>query len=442
VYRETPLAEPLVDFTDGATLVAADLDTNAKQSIYIQQELDDGLVDGLVNVIPNGDKGDIITSSNGQVWTIDTGAVTSAKILDGAVVNADINASAGIVDTKLAQITTANKVSGSAITTGNISTTGSITTTSTLSVQGLTFGKGVGAISSNTAAGVNALNTNTTGVNNTAIGAGTLQANTQGESNTAVGFDALNDNTTGIANTAIGRLSLPVNISGDNNTAVGVQTLFLNTIGDDNTAIGLNALYNTTNNDNTAIGAYALSENTTGTSNVAVGRAASFSKITGNNNTTIGTNALSVNTSGANNVGIGYNCSSSTTTISNEVNITNGTVIARYQGAASAWTFVSDVRDKTDIENLTLGLDFIAALKPRKFKWNLRNTEVDRGKPSAGFIAQEVLQTVEAFNAPYTNLVDANDPNQYTFAQANMIPMLVKAIQELAAKVEALENSL
>ena len=47
VYRETPLAAPLVDFTDGATLVAADLDTNAKQSIYIQQELDDDLVDGL-----------------------------------------------------------------------------------------------------------------------------------------------------------------------------------------------------------------------------------------------------------------------------------------------------------------------------------------------------------------------------------------------------------
>ena len=56
-----------------------------------------------------------------------------------------------------------------------------------------------------------------------------------------------------------------------------------------------------------------------------------------------------------------------------------------------------------------------------------------------GFIAQEVLQAVEAFGASYTNLVDANDPNQYTFAQANMIPILVKAIQELTAKVEALE---
>jgi hypothetical protein len=179
---------------------------------------------------------------------------------------------------------------------------------------------------------------------------------------------------------------------------------------------------------------------TTGTGNVAVGAQASQSIQTGDYNTTIGTLALWSNSSGNYNVGIGSNVTSSTTTISNEVNITNGTVTARFQGAAAAWTFVSDARDKTDIENLALGLDFITALKPRKFKWNLRNTKVDRGKPSAGFIAQEVLETVEAFNAPYTNLIDTNDLNQYTFAQANMIPMLVKAIQELAAKVKALES--
>jgi len=102
VYRVTPLSAPLVDFTDGATLVAADLDTNAKQSIYTQQELDDELVDGLAGVIPNGDKGDITTSVGGSVWTIDAGAVTSAKILDGTILNADINASAAIAATKLA----------------------------------------------------------------------------------------------------------------------------------------------------------------------------------------------------------------------------------------------------------------------------------------------------------------------------------------------------
>jgi hypothetical protein len=141
VYRTTPISAPLVDFTDGATLVAADLDTNSRQSIYIQQELDDAQTDNLPNVIPNGNKGDITTSVGGTVWAINTsavleakiatsavtetklgtgavtetkigtgavtetkigtGAVTSAKILDGTILNADVNASAGITAGKL-----------------------------------------------------------------------------------------------------------------------------------------------------------------------------------------------------------------------------------------------------------------------------------------------------------------------------------------------------
>lgn len=43
-------------------------------------------------------------------------AVTSAKIADDTIVNADINSSAGIVDTKLATISTAGKVANSATT--------------------------------------------------------------------------------------------------------------------------------------------------------------------------------------------------------------------------------------------------------------------------------------------------------------------------------------
>ena len=49
------------------------------------------------------------------ITTGDTGTVTSTMIANDTIVNADINASAGIVDTKLATISTANKVSLSAL---------------------------------------------------------------------------------------------------------------------------------------------------------------------------------------------------------------------------------------------------------------------------------------------------------------------------------------
>ena len=63
--------------------------------------------------------GNIVTSA-------DSGTITSAMILDGTIVNADINASAAIVDTKLATISTAGKVSNSATTATDANTANAI----------------------------------------------------------------------------------------------------------------------------------------------------------------------------------------------------------------------------------------------------------------------------------------------------------------------------
>ena len=60
------------------------------------------------------------------VSTTDTGTVTSTMILDGTILNADINASAAIVDTKLATIATGGKVSNSATTATNANTASAI----------------------------------------------------------------------------------------------------------------------------------------------------------------------------------------------------------------------------------------------------------------------------------------------------------------------------
>lgn len=122
VYRQTPLTAPLVNFTDGSTLVAADLDTNALQSIYTQQELDDSIVEGLAGVIPNGDKGDIATSVGGTVWLIDAGAVVEAKVATGAITEAKVGTGA-ITETKIgAGAVTEAKVAAGAITEAKVAT--------------------------------------------------------------------------------------------------------------------------------------------------------------------------------------------------------------------------------------------------------------------------------------------------------------------------------
>lgn len=78
-----------------------------------------GATSGTVNLVTPAVVGNTtitFPATTGTVVTTgDNGTVTSAMILDGTIVNDDINANAAIVDTKLATISTANKVSISAL---------------------------------------------------------------------------------------------------------------------------------------------------------------------------------------------------------------------------------------------------------------------------------------------------------------------------------------
>ena len=161
-----------------------------------------------------------------------------------------------------------------------------------LMVNGLTIGRGRGGELSNTAIGISALNSNTTGSGNTASGYRALVNSTTGSNNTATGREALSANTTGSANTSFGRSALLLNTTGGANTATGYSALILNTTGGANTATGSEALYNnTTGNGNTAIGFSALNINTTGGDNTALGATTLRANTTGSNNTAIGNGA-------------------------------------------------------------------------------------------------------------------------------------------------------
>jgi hypothetical protein len=158
----------------------------------------------------------------------------------------------------------------------------------------------------NTAAGFEALYSDTIGNYNTAFGVQALYMNTMGIQNTATGYQALYAGAGGSQNTAIGNQALYTNYGGEN-TAAGIRALYLNTTGGDNSAFGAQALYsNTEGNFNTGSGAYVLYYNTLGSYNTASGYQALHSNTSGNYNTASGTQALHNTTSGSYNTASGY----------------------------------------------------------------------------------------------------------------------------------------
>jgi hypothetical protein len=240
--------------------------------------------------------------------------------------------------------------SGTMAVSGGSPSFTTITTTSDASISGLTVGKGGGAVSTNTAVGLTALNATATGGFNTGVGANSLKAVTSGTTNTATGHNSLLTNTTGSSNAAFGQGALELNTTGANNTALGYNALQANTTASNNTAVGYQAGYSSvtgtpnvyvgyqtgyyqTANYNTALGAQALYgasgtstgsascaigfkalyANTTGNYNVALGNeytgnwgAPLSSNTTGSANAAIGTGALALNTTGSHNIAIGY----------------------------------------------------------------------------------------------------------------------------------------
>lgn len=177
-------------------------------------------------------------------------------------------------------------------------------------VNGLTVGRGAGAISTNTAVGASALSSNTSGSLNVAVG---YQAGYLGNNigNSSLGYQAARNNN-GTYNVAIGYQSTyssgtVVNNTGTYNVAIGYSSLYSLTGGNGNVAIGMSTLENNSSGGaNTAVGQYALNQNTTAGSNVAVGQQSLYSNTTGTFNSALGTQALFSNTTQSNQTAVGY----------------------------------------------------------------------------------------------------------------------------------------
>ena len=255
----------------------------------------------------------------------------------------------------------------------------------------------------------------------TIVGEEAMIANT-GNENTAIGFGAARTNTTGATNTALGHQSLYENTTGSGNTALGKDSMFGSLSGISNTAVGNQSLYLCKGDYNTAIG-----------------HSAGFGITTGSNNALLGVQAGNTITTGSNNVVIGQDAQPATATSSNSVTLGNG-IISVLRCNVTSITSLSDSRDKKEITELSAGLEFVKGLKPVEFVWDERDENGKHDIKDFGFIAQDLKKSQEDANLADTlKLVYEENPEKLEASYGKLIPVLVKAIQELTAKVELLE---
>jgi hypothetical protein len=295
--------------------------------------------------------------------------------------------------------------------------------------------------------GYKSLYVNTTGSENVAMGVNSLLANTTGGFNVGLGYYALAANTTADKNVAIGSGAAQSITTGAYNVAIGADALDGTDDGANCVAVGYSALSGNCGSYNTAIGTSTIAA-TTGEGNTALGYAAGFAVTSGSNNSFFGRDAGRTGSPGGN-VTTGGN------------NILLGDENIDYAGIQVDWTVASDARDKTDFTALDLGLDFVKALAPVTYRWDKRSKYGDKSADDydlldqtpdgthkedwldIGFKAQEVQALEEA--AGYTTAAKKNltvsttgDGKQMGLQYSKFVPILVKAMQEQNALIEAL----
>ena len=313
----------------------------------------------------------------------------------------------------------------------------------------------------NAAFGKNAMAAATVANNNAALGYGALGSITSGNRNVAIGVEALGTAVSNNGNNIAIGWQAAQNNGGGHNLAIGTDALNQTTSGSGNIAIGTDALFTQGSISNSiAIGREALYSNTTGAYNIAIGTGALVNLSTGTNrqNVAIGHlagNQLSTTTGagGENNIIIGFSAQASSPTASNEITLGNSSTSV-LRCAVTTITSLSDERDKTDIKPLDYGLDFINSLSPKQFTWNQRDEYIDskddegnaiqelvvnanKGKKDFGFIAQEV----QSVDNDVLRLVYAENPEKLEMSYGKLVPVLVKAIQELSAEITALKQN-
>ena len=299
------------------------------------------------------------------------------------------------------------------------------------------------------------------------IGAGQEPASLTSKSNTLVGYCAGSALTSGSNNTFFGRSSGFTTSTGERNAFFGTHAGFLNQ-ANYNTFIGSFAGYrNTSGVKNSFLGELAGSANTSGDFNVYLGANAGFLATEADKNVFVGSHAGEANSTGSDNVFIGESAGSMVTTGSRNtligtgsnigyVQVENATAIgyeARVMTGNSVrignreitiisgqvpFTSSSDKRLKEKVVPIDLGLAFIDDLNPVKYH-RIANEGDDL---EMGLIAQELVKTLQDYAAPHLGIVQEDADGMLMVRYNDLIPVLIKAIQELVEEQKQMKKIL
>ena len=187
--------------------------------------------------------------------------------------------------------------------------------------------------------------------------------------NTAEGVQALDSRTTGVWNTALGFQALFDDSTGNGNTAIGFSALFNNTMGDSNTAIGSQALIN----------------NTTGDANIALGVNAGINLTIGDNNIDIANPGV---TGESDTIRIGRQGIQTRTFIAGISGTTVSGSGVFVNGSGQLGVAPSSKRFKEQIKPMDKASEAILALKPVTFRY--KEAIDPNGAPQFGLVAEEV----------------------------------------------------
>jgi len=269
------------------------------------------------------------------------------------------------------------------------------------------------------------------------------------------------------------------------NTVVGEGIGLLFSTGIKNTLLGNSAGYQiSTGQQNTIVGFTGGSQITSGSYNTIVGDGSGIAISSANYNTFLGVNSGGGTVSDSNTyVGVAAgqaNISFSNTSVlgfagqitaSNQVQLGNSSTTTYVYGTVQNR---SDLRDKADVQNTVLGLDFISKLRPVDYQWDMREDyktelpiqgelsdadfkiEMDlwlennklanlkkdgskkRNRFHHGFIAQEVRDLGMDFGGFQDHSKNGGE-DVLSIGYDEFIAPMVRAIQELKSEIELLK---